>query len=443
MKKLALIVTVLFLSVNRASAAPFSDNWEFSGSLALTWRGLGPAFHAAEVEVENSLFLPGTYLSVDGPVLSGIPFRLEMTTDVQGQPRISQILAAHKSWRHFNFAMGKFLIPYGAYNRRRYRPDQYLTITHPLFYADPRNLDAVIRLNLPHPLFSAGYTDIGAEISFFPDAESIWAPYQAQFYAVNGLAESREQGRPFPSSQVLVIAPLSPNGVDMDWNHQNTDFRDNNDTKSVGGRLEFRLGDFSAPLALPAIRSLDVGFSAMGGRYDIDDTLKYGIYGADLFLQWGALSFNSEFNYSSLDFRSPLITTIIASTGTTLVSADLPADKDYVRGYSFQAAMPLPLPEFLWGLGGKLTGVLGYDYMQRYGPELTLRNGSVLVNGQEFFQINVFTGKGRVHRRIKKHTAALNYRIRDNFSMKWELTSWELEGHLDLYQWAVSSVFNF
>lgn len=441
----ALIFLAAFLfSGDLLYSYPLAKDWALDGSLGLNYRGLGPQGHSDEVEIENQLFLTGAYFSLGGPIVSSIPLHIELTLDQHGSPQLFQMLAAHRKSKRWNFQMGKFLIPYGRYNQL-YRPDMHLTATHPMFYADPRNLDVVARINSPRPIFSVGYTDIGAMATYLPPWKRTYLPDKIHAYVVNGLGESLERGRSFPNPQFFVIPEPSPNGVDIDWAHERSDFRDNNDSKTLGGRMEFDFGDFDIPVPLAEgkkhIRGAAMGLSGMAGRYDIEDSLDYSRVGADLVFQSGDLAFASEFNYSYTEFRSPFLTDI--STGSTFVTEDLPMGRERQVGYYLQGSFPIKLPEGLRP-PGRLTGVVAFNWAQRRAPEVALSSGPVFVNGEQFAQVTGFTSTGPITTKTFKQTYAFHYAASENFIVKLEYSRWDFSTRArHLYQGILSLVFHF
>lgn len=444
---------LMILAAAPARAYVVGQDWNVSGALSMGWRTLGPRHAASEVEIENQMALSSLYFGLEGPGFSGVPLRLMFTLGEGGQPELHQAVVAYKSWRRRSLELGKFVVPFGRYNQL-YRPGDYLTVTHPLLYADPRNLDAVLRLNGPRPLLSAGYSDLGLHyVQYFRTAPP-YLPDKVHLFLVNGFGESAERGQAAPQSRELGIQPDSPNGVDRDWEHRNQQLRDNNDSKAPGLRLEYSLGDFRVPLPLPEgrreIQGVQLGLSAMGSRYDIRDELGYKLGGVDAAFQAGDFSVTSELGYGWSQFRSPVITSSTTISSTSFITVDLPRRHEANWGYYVQGAFPIHQPSFLgqWRLPGRLIGVLGYNWMQRRGPELERLNAEklpsrrFLVNGVEFFQINALTGR-RIVRNMEKYTFAINDRVTDFLSIKLEFSTWVIQAGRDLTQLALAAVLQF
>ncbi|MBI4054889.1 MAG: hypothetical protein HY402_02010 [Elusimicrobia bacterium] len=412
------------------------DPYDFSGSLSLNYRALGG--RAAEVEVENQLFLSDIFFGVGGPVLSGVPFFLEFSTDSGGRPELYRFLFQYVRWNEFRLQLGKFLVPFGHYNEL-YRPDMFLTVTRPLLFASPASLDLVSRLNLPRPVFSSGYVDTGVSLEYIPKRNQWWWPARMAAYLVNGLAESPSQGRSFPNPQSLIVPPVPLSGVTVDFGHERNDLADNNDSKTVGTRVEFAIGDLRLPIPLPegveALEGVEVGFSAFGSRYDVEDQLDQQAFGADWNFQYGDLAFAGEFAYSPTDFRSPLDTST-----TTFTTADLLKNRE--DNYGFYVQMVFPLGSLL-GAGDKLLGVVGLSQMWRRGPEMKLLT-DVTIDGEKFESVTAFSASGRkITERIRKLTAAANYRLTDHFILKMEWSLWAMDRFGDVNQGAISTVFSF
>ena len=164
----------------------FSD-WRLGGSLSFNWRGVAPREPGFETQIQHEVFLADIYFDFHGPVLNGVPFRMEFNipTSGQGVPQLYQFFFKYDRIKHWDFQLGKFLVPFGRYNEL-YRPDMFLTITRPLLYASPDSLDLVVRINSPRPPFSSGYTDIGVRTSYYPNPQNHLVPTEVTLFVVNG-----------------------------------------------------------------------------------------------------------------------------------------------------------------------------------------------------------------------------------------------------------------
>jgi hypothetical protein len=199
----------------------------------------------------------------------------------------------------------------------------------------------------------------------------------------------------------------------------------------------------------------------MGSKYDIRDALGYKLYGLDAAFQYRDFSVTSELAYGLTDIRTPVLTSSgsitcnsFSSSATTscsnILTVDLPNRLEVNWGYYVQAAFPIHKPAWLTDLGleGRLIGVLGYNWMQRRGPELErLSAGDVpgqrfLVNGVEFSQINALTGN-HIVRSLSKYTVAINDKITDFFTIKLEFSYWAIQVDRDVNQLALAAVLQF
>ncbi len=422
------------------------------GSMSATWRNVGPKEPGFETQIQNEVYLADIYFGARGPVLPGVPFYLELNvpTSQQGGLRLFQIYAEYDRIHRLKFQVGKFLVPFGRYNEL-YRPDQFLTVTRPLMYASPDSIDLVTRPNSPRPPISAGYADVGARVSWYPVRVHPLIPDEMTAFVVNGLGETTNRSRAFPNPQNLGIPGPPTNGVTPDFGHQNNNLADNNNAKSVGGRVVFALGDLRLPFPIPE-RAADLdgvvlGLSGMGGAYDLEGQLNYQMWDVNWALEYEGVSLSGEAMYSSDDFLNPAV----APSGAALVAPIVQARRgEQIYGYFIQAAFPLMRKPFL---GKRLTGVLVFNQLYRRGPLqdffLNYNDGTTTFPSLT----GVRSDAPYVLRQIDKYTAALNYRLAEHFILKFDYSYWVMGnstilsatslGSHDIYQTAFSLVMGF
>ena len=421
------------------------------GSLSLNWRNVGPRKPGFETQIQNEVYLADIYFGVDGPFLEGIPIQIEthMPTASQGRLQLNQLNFGYRRLDNFLFQFGKFLVPFGRYNDL-YRPDQYLAVTRPLLYASPDSLDLVVRLNSPRPPLSAGYTDIGARMSYYPPQNPVWLPDEFTLFVVNGFGETNNRQRTFPNTDNLGIPGVPGNGSTIDFGHQNNNLADNNNAKSFGGRLVFSLGDVRFPWPIPEgssdLKGANVGLSAMGGQYDLEAELNYQMYGLDLNFDYLGFNISGEYLYSVNQFKDPLIN----SNGTIPNPTGFMRDFEVNHGYFVQLAVPLLRRP---AVGKRLTGVLVYNQVFRRGPVQDLLLNAT-INGTTYSSANALRpSPERSTTRIDKYTAGLNYQLSDHFALKFDYSYWTMGlastrsvtslGLVDIYQGAFSMVVGF
>lgn len=426
------------------------------GSMSVNWRNVGPRKPGFETQIQNEVYLADMYFGAEGPVLPDVPFHLELNvpTASQGDLRLFQMYAEYDKVRRIKLQFGKFLVPFGRYNEL-YRSDQFLTVTRPLLYASPDSIDLVVRPNSPRPPVSAGYTDVGVRFSWYPVRVHPLVPDEMTFYVVNGLGESTNRSRTFPNPQNLGIPGPPTNGVTPDFGHQNNNLADNNNAKSVGARVVFALGDLRLPFPIPE-RNADLdgvllGFSGMGGNYDLEGALAYQMWDANWSFQYKGISFSGEAMYSTDQFLNPAVVSTSSASNPALV---LPIQQvrrsEVLYGYFVQAAFPLLRKP---PLGKRLTGVLVYNQMYRRGPLvdflLSYNDGSTVFPSLT----GVRADAPYVLRQINKYTAAANYQMSEHFALKFDYSYWSMGkstvvteqslGTHDIYQGALSLVMGF
>jgi hypothetical protein len=324
-----------------------------------------------------------------------------------------------------------------------------------LLYASPDSIDLVVRPNSPRPPISAGYTDIGARASWYPVRVHPLVPDEMTVFVVNGLGESTNRSRAFPNPQNLGIPGPPTNGVTPDFGHQNNNLADNNNAKSLGGRIVFALGDLRLPFPIPE-RAADLdgvvlGFSGMGGQYDLEGALNYQMWNVNWALEYHGISLSGEAMYSQEQFLNPLIVSTSSLTSPVLMSPTQQTRRSEQHyGYFIQAAFPLMRKP---KMGKRLTGVLVFNQMYRRGPLLDFllnyNDGSTVYPSLT----GVRSEAPYVLRQIDKYTAALNYQLSDHFTLKFDYSYWVMGnstilsatslGSHDIYQSAFSLVMGF
>ena len=426
---------------------------------SFTWRNVGPKEPGYETQIQDEVYLADMYFGLEVPLADRAPFHVEFNvpTQLSGSPQLFQLYGEYDRLENFKFQVGKFIVPYGRYNEL-YRPDQFLAVTRPLLYASPDSIDLVVRPNSPVPPVSAGYTDVGARVSWYPQDPSPLVPEELTLFIVNGLDESDSRSRTFPNPQNLGITGPPTAGVELDFGHQNNGLADNNNAKSIGGRAVFALGDLRLPWPFPEkgadLDGVVLSFSGMGGSYDLEGQLFYNMWAADWSFDYHGVSFSGEAEYEVDQFKNAMM----LSTSTELAPQLLtPIDQVRLReenyGYFLQAAFPvLRKPPF----GERLTGVFVFNQMYHRGPLLDFllnvpdpANGGSLIPSMTAYK----AGASQVETQITKFTGALNYKLTDHFTAKFEYSYWTMGqstvlsatslGAHDIYQTALSLVVGF
>jgi hypothetical protein len=436
--------------LNLGSLSPRTDPvlsaWNFTGSMSLNWRNVGPRKPQFETQIQDEVYLADMYFGVYGPALDHVPFWMEfqMPTGAQGVPNLYQVYVQYDKIEDWSLQLGKFLVPFGRFNEL-YRPDMFLTVTRPLLYASPDSLDLVVRINSPRPPFSSGYSDIGARVSYYPPYYK-WAPTEITAFIVNGMGEASNIQRTFPTPQNLGIPAPPANGTDIDFGHQNNNLADNNNNKAPGVRIVYSLGTLRLPWPIPEgkrdLNGMTLGFSAMGGQYDLPGELNYQVYNVDMAFEYQGLSVSAEYSYGTNQFLSPVQNPlgVLPSTGTSFHQ-----DFEINQGYFVQASYPI------WRhppWGKRLTAIVVYNQLFHRGPQLDLFQNAT-VDGVTYPSIAAYNGSGpRVSTRMDKFTGALNYKMSDHFITKFEYSYWSLgrastQSTTDIYQGALSFVVSF
>ena len=424
------------------------------GSMSLNWRNIGPREPGFETQIQNEVYLAELYFGAEGPVAEAIPFHLELNvpTSEQGSLRLHQVYFEYDRVRRIRLQFGKFPVPFGRYNEL-YRADQFLAVTRPLLYASPDSIDLVVRPNSPRPAISAGYTDIGARFSWYPVRVHPLVPVEMTAFVVNGLSESANRSRTFPNPSNLGIPGPPTNGVTPDFGHQNNNLADNNNSKSLGARVVFALGDLRLPWPVPEraadLNGVHLGLSGMGGQYDLEGQLNDQIYGADWSLEYAGIGLSGEAMYSANQFLSPLLLSTSAAASPSLAGPQVRL-REHLYGYFIQATFPLlRSPAY----GRRLTGLFIFNQMFRRGPLLDFllnyRDGSTTYPSMTAFRADA----PFVTREIKKYTAAVHYQLSSHFALKFDYSYWIMgkstirsgtsEGLNDIYQGAFSMVMGF
>ncbi len=402
---------------------------DLEGSASFNWRNVGPRYPQYEAQIQDEVYLADMYFGIGGPIADNVPFLIEwnMPTSSQGQIQLSQLNAEYDRLPHTRIQAGKFLVPFGRYNEL-YRPDDFLTVTRPLLFASPDSLDLVVRLNSPRPPLTVGYTDLGGRISYYPPIDKSWIPDEITFFVVNGLGEENNRLRTFPNTDNLGVPPIPGDGTNIDFGHQDNNLADNNNSKSPGARVVFALGDLRLPWPIPEnesnLNGVNLGLSAMGGEYNLEQNLNYQIYDADLTFDYKGIKFASEYVYSLNQFLAPIeITQGSFGSDTSNTTVSLGEDFEINQGYYVQAAFPvMKKPPF----GKRLTGIVVFNQMWRRGPALDLFLNQY-ANGTEYSSLDALSPTGpRVTTQMDKYTAALNYQISDHFWLKLEGSYWVL-----------------
>ncbi|MBI3046243.1 MAG: hypothetical protein HYY86_01705 [Candidatus Harrisonbacteria bacterium] len=455
MKKIigVLVLTaVLIFKISAVWAKGLVRDLNVNGVMSLNWRMIGPEKQGFENTVQHEIYLADMYFGFDGKISGKFPFLLEFQIPTASQGRINlyrfstELLYEEK----YKLELGKFLIPFGHYNEL-YRPDQFLTVTRPLLYASPDSLDIVSRLNSPHPPMSAGYSDIGLKVGYYPQSGHFWIPTEIIAYLVNGLGETPNRIRIFQNSNNLLVPGVAIGGTDIDFGHLNNNLADNNNNKAPGGRIVFALGDLKIPTIFEEkkieLNGIRLGLSGMHGRYDLEEAIAgqdYQIFGTDLIFQYKNYSFSVEYVYSKNDFRKAQADSIKIVDFAQRTDY-LPSKTEINKGYYLQAAFPI------WKnppVGKKVLGILAFNKLERIGPELVFSKNK---NPADQLPITAFASSPQdLKTFMNKYTAGLNWQIADNFIMKAEYSYWKIKvppvfgsTQSSIYQPAFSWVFSF
>ncbi len=426
------------------------------GAASLNWRNVGPREPGFETQIQNQVYLADMYLGTQGPVTEDVPVLLEwnLPTAGRGAPRLSQAYAEYDGVRRIKFQFGKFMVPFGRYNEL-YRPDQYLAVTRPLLYASPDSLDLVVRPNSPRPPVSYGYSDIGIRWSWYPVRVHPLVPSELTLFIVNGMGESKNRLRTFPNPSNLGIPGPGTNGVSPDFGHENNNLADNNNAKTVGGRVVFALGDLRLPWPVPEraadLTGTHLGLSGMGGNYDLEGYLNYEMWSADWSFEYRGVSLSGEVMYSKNQFLTPILASSSTAAAPVLVSPVTHTRQvEHLYGYFVQGAFPLMRhPPY----GKRVTGLLVYNEMYRRGPLLdfllNFNDGTTTFDSMTAYN----SGAPFVTRKISKYTAGLHWQLADHFAAKFEYSYWVMGkstvlsptslGINDVYQNAFSLVMGF
>ncbi len=435
----------------------------FEGTASLNWRNLGPRKPGFETQIQNEVYLADMYFGVDGPFIDGVPVQFEwnMPTSDNGQILLNQLNFSYRRIEDWNFQFGKFVLPFGRYNEL-YKPDQFLTVTRPLLYASPDSLDLVVRANSPRPPMTAGYTDVGGRVSYYPPLDDVWVPEEITLYVVNGMGEDPNRVRTFPDTNFLGVPGVGGGGTNIDWGHQDNNLADNNNAKSIGGRLVYSLGDVRFPWPIPEgasdLKGVTVGLSGTTGAYDLETNLNYQIYGLDWSFDYLGFNFSGEYMWETNEFLAPLESAVNPCPPGNTTCSGVTQQKDFEinRGYFVQASFPIMRTP---PIGERLTGVLVFNQEWRRGPNLNLEVNQT-VDGTDYTSVNYFSPTaGRVTTEMDKYTAALNYQLTDHFLLKLEYSYWVMGqatteafvptatgvplGNVDIYQTALSLVMGF
>lgn len=392
--------------------------WRWGGALSLNYRNIGAK--PIEIEIENQLMITDIFFRAEGPVLHDTPFLMEFALDSEGKPELYRLSVKSVKVRNVVFEVGRFLVPFGRTNEL-YRPDLYPLVTKPLLYAAP-GLDFVSRVSYPHPLFSAGYTDTGALVSYKPRAEPAWFPRDITFFLVNGLQESPIRGRRPPDSRTFLILD-SISGTDVDWGHEVNNLADNNDTKNPGARLSWDYGDIAYPSPFSraaVVNGFSASVSGMLGKYDIEDRLSNAVWGADLGLRHKAYRLIGEYIDGEVQSKAPVVGTAGSNPPTLL------KDRYRTTGYSLQLEFPLPEA---WVAKRTYLTFRG-ETMRRFGPKLNVL-GEVTPMMEP------------VKTRMNKMSGGVNYRMNPYFSLKAEYAQWTFDTFTRIWEVAWAGVVTF
>lgn len=231
----------------------------------------------------------------------------------------------------------------------------------------------------------------------------------------------------------------------MDFGHENNNLADNNNNKTIGGRVVFSLGTIDLPFPIPEgkrdLSGFILGLSAMGGQYDLEARSNNQMVGVDITFEYQGFNISAEYEQSFTHFFSPLETSSSTLMSPTVVVRDF----EEMQGYFVQVSHPI-LRAPRWGK--RVTVVAVYNQIFRRGPQLDLFLNQV-VNGTLFPSIAAYNpSTARISTRIDKFTAAINYQMTDHIHSKFDYSYWSLRRattlpSTDIYQGAFSLVLSF
>ncbi len=409
-----------------------STDWDFGGEISTNYRGIEST--PAEVEIENQLYISDVYFSLSKHLKKQFPFEMEFTTDLDGKPVLNQFNLHNFTAEGLQITFGKFLVPFGHYNEI-YKPSDFLSITRPLPYASPKSLDYVSRINYAHPIMASGFSSLGVLGTWLnPGPTRVYLPSRLDLYIINGLGENPLLGRGFPRAELLGV-PNQQGGVFVDYGHERSSLADNNDSKTIGARVRFALGDLRAPFFAEGkeLKGAQLGFSAMGGKYDLEDLLDHYAFGAEFVFQLDRYHVTTEYLYSPQEYR------VSQSTQTAdLNTSALPKHRESLRGFYISNAFRLPH----WFYGQESFAYLGYSLMTRLGDQF------------EFDEVKKITyqplNNPGVKKTMEKYTIGVRSKIEENFHFKVEYSLWDLNNPdtriadgANIDQIAISGVITF
>ncbi|UPT74904.1 MAG: hypothetical protein M0D55_04115 [Elusimicrobiota bacterium] len=313
----------------------------------------------------------------------------------------------------------------------------------------------MVRPNSPRPPLSYGYSDIGLRWSWYPVRVHPLVPSELTLFVVNGVGEQTNRLRTFPNPSNLGIPGPSTNGVTPDFGHENNNLADNNNAKTLGGRVVFALGDLRLPWPFPEsaadLTGTHLGLSGMGGMYDLEGNLGYDMWSADWSVDYRGVSLSGEAMYSKNHFLTPRLAPGSPAGAPVLVAPTVfTRQQEHLYGFFVQGAFPLMRrPPY----GKRLTGVFVYNEMWRRGPLLDFllnyNDGTTVYESMTAYR----DGAPFVTRRISKYTAGAHWQLSDRFAAKAEYSYWVMGkstartqtslGLNDIYQGAFSLVMGF
>jgi len=244
----------------------------------------GLAFAGASTTVSGSAYLDYWYLSSEHaraaslqPITpeAAIKIEVDVHESVSFSARMCfgchglEIDRAHIDFtpsQYFNLQVGRVGVPFGEFSVR-YDPTSHRTVSKPLIYEMGRmpyygttafNLGVV-----PQP-----YVDTGAVVY-----GQVWLGEHVQLW-YGGYAVAGYKGT-----------------NDVDWVSMRTPYYlDNNRFPSGGGRGVITFSGNPGSV----FRDLTLGFSGMHGFYDPEEKKKYSVFGVDLALRLGVVTFRAE-----------------------------------------------------------------------------------------------------------------------------------------------------
>lgn len=392
MKVIKIILSIVFLQFIATSGSAIE--WKFSGAANMD------AFTKnTGTGVRSELQLSHVHTKINAEIMDELAFVLTPCWTHDANVSLIQAEALVQLDDLANFNAGRFVIPFGRFNDITPLLDEK-TISRPLIYASHNN-DFISVTGYGTPIFMTSFSDVGVLFS-----GSIWPVEEHQIwygvYVIKGLWQEGYSGLTHGASAAHApsltqslsgassTATTTPSATDIEWHQAPQRFDvDNNDNKTLGGRLSYGLGD-----------ALTIGGSGMFGRYDNANSLFYAIYGGDLRASVAGVNLTAEYVVSPRDWKALNHEDFEDFEKEKKKAAEVGfVDNRYtITGHYLQLDVPV----------GKFDFVSRYDYLER--------RGAVLKGAGQIDPMNL----DEVSKIINKYTIGIGYNINANLTLKAE-----------------------